>query len=140
MYWFPGFLVSWFLGFKVYWFRSFLVSKFVGFKVSWFRSIFVSWCIGFTDSMIPYYPNSISCVLEDIDPISNIFKNLLGIYRRLSCPTFSKKQCSQVRYLYTYFLLKDVGLPLKYLRCLGVSKDRSSWFWEPWTRPKIPTS
>ena len=53
-----GFLVSWFL--------SLLVSKLLGFLVSKFQM-----------SMIPYYPNSISCFLEDIDPIFKMFKNCL---------------------------------------------------------------
>ena len=51
-------LGSWFLAFKVSWFQSFSVSKFLGFKVSKICQI------------------SISCFLDDIDPISKIFKNL----------------------------------------------------------------
>ena len=69
---FLGFLVSQFLGFKVSRFQSFLVSKLRGFKVAWF--------LGFDVLMFPYYQNSISCFLEDIDPVSKIFKNLLDGY------------------------------------------------------------
>ena len=65
--WFLGFKVSWFLDFKVSWFQSFLVSKFLGFNASWF--------LGFKVSEI--YQIAISCFLEEIDPISKIFKNSL---------------------------------------------------------------
>ena len=34
--------------------------------------------LGFKVSMIPYSQNATSCFLEDIDPISKIFKNLLN--------------------------------------------------------------
>ena len=55
------------------WSRSFLAqsplgSKFLGFLVSKFR--------GFKVSKI--YEHAMSCLLEDIDPISNIFNLLLG--------------------------------------------------------------
>ena len=62
-----GFLVSWFL--------AFLVSKFLGFKVDWFLGFKVSWLLGFKVPQI--YHMSMSCVLEDIDPISKISKNSL---------------------------------------------------------------
>ena len=68
--------VSKFLGFLGYWCLGFLVSSFVRFLVSEFQS--------FEDSknhlmflgkrLIPYYQNSISCFLEDIDPVFKIFK------------------------------------------------------------------
>ena len=59
---FLGFEDSWFIGFSVprfwvSWFQRFLVSKFQRFKI---------------------YQMSISCVLENIGPISDIFKNLLN--------------------------------------------------------------
>ena len=79
---FLGFLVSWFLGslvswllvpwFSGSWFLGFLVSKFLGLLVSKFQSS--------KDSMIPYYQTSISCFLENIDPISKIFKQYLDGY------------------------------------------------------------
>ena len=63
--WLLGFWVSWFLGFKVsrflgVWFPGFLVSKFQSFKVP------------------KIYQMSISCFLEDIDPVSKVPKNLLN--------------------------------------------------------------
>ena len=48
------------LGFLVSKFPGFLVSEIIGFKVS------------------KLYQNSISCSLEDIDPVSKIFKNVLN--------------------------------------------------------------
>ena len=63
-------LVSWFLGFKHYWF--------IGFKVSWlsdFKVLLISWFQTFKASKI--YQISMSCFLEDIDPISKIFKKSL---------------------------------------------------------------
>ena len=94
--WFLGFLVSWFLGILVYrflvswllsfegsWFLSFLVSTFLRFKVfvSWFRSSRVSkiqkYVLYFGKISIPYYQMSISCCLEDTDPIFKISKNFL---------------------------------------------------------------
>ena len=70
---FIGFLASWLLG---YWF--------LGFKVSWFS--------GFQSfKFSKLYRNSISCSLEDIVPMSNIFKNSLDrsseVVRRSSLPT-----------------------------------------------------
>ena len=60
------------LGFLASLFQSSLVSKFLGFEVSWFQRLWVSKFLGFT-----VLPKSISCFLEDIDAISEMFKNLL---------------------------------------------------------------
>ena len=72
-----GFLVSWFLGFLC----LFVVSWFLGFKDSW--------RLGFKVPKI--YQMSISCLLEDIDPISKIVKIVLdgspGCFRRPSFRT-----------------------------------------------------
>ena len=62
-----GVLDFWFLGAKV--------SKLLGFKVSWFLGFFVSKFLGFEVPKI--YQISISCSLQDIDPIPNTFKILL---------------------------------------------------------------
>ena len=61
-------MVSWFLGF--------LVSRFlfIGFKVLKFQSFKDSKTQGFND---PTLPKLHSMFLEDIDPISKIFKNVL---------------------------------------------------------------
>ena len=73
-------LVSWLLGFLVSWFRSF---EFQSFNIS----LKLCWKV-----LIPCYHNSISCFLEDIDPIFKIFKNLLdgssGLFgpRLFHCP------------------------------------------------------
>ena len=78
-----GSLVSWFLGS--------LVVKFLGFKVSSLLGSKVS----------KIYHISISCFLQDIDPISAIFKNLLvgssdmfgarlfQYFQNVGCPTLS---------------------------------------------------
>ena len=72
-------MASWLLGFR---FLDFLVSCFV---VSWFLGFNVSLFQNFKHSyhvlgalLVPYYKISISCSLEDIDPISKIFKNILN--------------------------------------------------------------
>ena len=56
-------------------FLGFLVSKFLGFNwfVQSFKDSKIISC--FWKILIPYYQNSISCFLEDIDPIFKIFKN-----------------------------------------------------------------
>ena len=36
------------------------------------------------------------------------------------------------------FVENDWGFFLSCLRYPGVSKDESYWFWQSWTRPKIP--
>ena len=60
-----GFWVSWSL--VCFWFLGFLVSWFLGFKnLLCFQKIFVT-----------YYPISITCFLIDIDSVSKMFKNLL---------------------------------------------------------------
>ena len=55
------------LGFLVSWSQEFLV-----FKASWFQSFLFSWFRSFKDL------SSIPCFLEDLDPTSKIFKNLLN--------------------------------------------------------------
>ena len=55
----------------------FKVFGFLGLKVAWFLGFKVSWFLGSKVSMLPYYQNPISCFLEDIDPVLEIFKNLL---------------------------------------------------------------
>ena len=57
--------------FRVCWFLGSKDSCFIGFKVSWFQNY-----ERLKDSMIPY--SRIPILLIDIDPISNISKNLLG--------------------------------------------------------------
>ena len=110
---FLGLLVSWFFGFSVSWFLGFLVSKFLGFKVSWFQSCLVYWLQGFQVSMIPYYQNAISCFLEDIDPISEFFKNLLNRSSGFIGTRFPKmfNMCvSRLSEIYQHFNLQnDLG-------------------------------
>ena len=67
-------------------FQSFLVSKLLGFKVVWFNGVLVSWL-----QSLKVYQMPISCFLEDIDPISKVFKNLFDGSPGLSAPFFSKK-------------------------------------------------
>ena len=76
-----GFLVSCFLGFSVSLSLGFEVSRFlmfVGFLVSWFLGFcFVFKIVGFIGFEVSKsYQFSFLCSLEDIDPISKIFKNL----------------------------------------------------------------
>ena len=68
---------------SVSWFRSLLVSKCFGFLVPKF--------LGFRVSMIPSYQSSISCSLEDMDPESKFFKNLLNGSSGCSAPAFSNE-------------------------------------------------
>ena len=56
------------LGLKVSWLLIFLVSKFPSFKDS--KTFNILWKI-----LIPYYHISISCFLEDFDPIFQIVTN-----------------------------------------------------------------
>ena len=65
-----GFLVFWFLGFLVSWFQSLLVSKLLGFKVS------------------KIYQISISCFLEDIDPIFKILEKYIMDLHEFPVPAF----------------------------------------------------
>ena len=86
--WFLGFLVLWILGFLVSWFLGLwvswlLVSWVLGFLVSWFQSSkfpkiqrFKNHLMSCLKILIPSYPISISCSLEDIDPIFKIFKKI----------------------------------------------------------------
>ena len=80
--WFRSFLVSNLLGFVVSEFLGFLLFWFLGCKVSWGRSLLFSKCpgflvskfLGFTVSEVHH--GSISCFLDDIDPISKMIKML----------------------------------------------------------------
>ena len=67
--------VDWFRGF---WFLGFLVAAFLGFKDSWFLGFKDYQFLGFKASKI--YEMPIPCFLEDIDPISKIFKILLDAW------------------------------------------------------------
>ena len=121
-----GFLAAWFLGFLVLWFLTFLVSWFLGFKVFWFQSFLVSKFLGFKVSLIPYYHNSISRFLEDIDPESKMFKNLLdrssgffgSVYSNISKWSISKV----LRFPIMFFF--------RFEYCLGFFKV--SWCLEKW--------
>ena len=90
--WFQRVLVSKFLGFKASWLLGFEISWFRGFKASWFQNLLffvgleASWFQSLKVSRI--YKLPISCSLEDIDPISNISKNLLNGFRDCSAPAF----------------------------------------------------
>ena len=77
---------------KVYWFLGFLVPKIIGFLFQRFLGFLVSNFQSFKDSMSPYYPLSISCVLEDLDLTSKSFKTvsdgssgLFGAHRFEQC-------------------------------------------------------
>ena len=90
--WVVGFLVSWFLGSTVPKFRSFKVSKFQRFEDSKFQNLHLMSCLRI---LFPYYQHSISCFLEDIDPIFKIPKNLLvGSLGLFSPPLFKHFQHS----------------------------------------------
>ena len=84
---FCWFLVSWcvFLGFRflafpflVFGFTVSCFQRFFGFLVSWFQSFLESKFQRVEDSMIPYYQNSISCFLEDIDLRSKMIEIVLN--------------------------------------------------------------
>ena len=85
--WFQSFLVAWFLGFAVPWFLSFVVSGFLGFLVSWFQDFRVpkiQESISCFWEIIPHYQHSISCLVEDIDPIFRFvwefIKRIVGVF------------------------------------------------------------
>ena len=106
---FLGFEVSWFLGFVVSWFRCFLVSKFQSFKVS------------------KIYQITISCSLEDIDPISKIFKKFEDGSSCLFGACLFPRTKSWISYIMGCITIIFVGDHLffpEYLRYLGFSKDK----------------
>ena len=95
--------------------KNFKVSEFQNFKMPKFQS--------FKVSMIPFYQNPISCFLEDIDPTSKIFKNLLNGSPGFcdppsfpTCPTFSIFK--SLRFPNILLFKNDVG---SFLGLLGVS-------------------
>ena len=78
--------------------------------------------------MIPYYQNYISCFLEDIDPISKIFKNLLDgssgfcgsrLFQHLQFPVckISNVRFRNFRFPNIIFFKNDLGCFLDYLEC-----------------------
>ena len=80
------------------WLFSFLVSKCLAFLVSKFLGVLVLKFLRFKVSMSPYYQKSISCSLEDIDPIFTMFKErlcrrILTIFRCPSVPKLIKVRC-----------------------------------------------
>ena len=134
--WLIGFFVVWFLGFKVV---GFLVSNFLGFLASKFQSSKDSKSCHF--SRYCFFV-CLSCFLEDIDPM---FENA-GIYKTdfLDCRStclpnnISKKYLRKLIGPKLIFVKLVVDLFLNYLEYPGVSKDKSFWFWESWTRPPSP--
>ena len=71
-----GFLVSKMFGFWNSKITGLLVPKSLGFLVSEFQIFEVSKFQCLKDSMVPYYQKIISCFLEDLDLIFEIFKNV----------------------------------------------------------------
>ena len=112
---------------------------------------------------IPYDQMSVSCFLENIDfrfkisqnshfmfswkyashiqVFQELFRRSFGIVRSPSVSNFSACSISDILRTprhHTYILLNGLVLFLNYVRYLGVSKDTSHWFGEPWTRPTNP--
>ena len=141
---------------KVSKFQSFHASKIQSFKGSQFQryknASNVCWKI-----LIPYYHISISCFLEDIDPILPNFhfmfsgrswyhiqaflksiRRIFGICRlRLfhNNPSFRFRVW---RFPTIICLEMDSGFLSNYLEYHGVSKDKWDWFGESWTHPPSP--
>ena len=84
---------------------------------------------------------SISCVLEDIDPIFNILKDrrIFWICRHASFPKFSNQSISKISRLPTIFS-KRIRDFLNHLELFGGLKVKYNCFKESWTRPKIRES
>ena len=92
--------------------------------------------------LMPSYQSCTSCFLEAIDPIFNMFKNMLRrlfvFFRRpsfpscLKCPLFNHYQISRHKNEHVS------AFPLNYLDYLSVPKDKSYWSVESWTRPPSP--
>ena len=62
-------------------------NKFLGVLVSWFL-VKVSNIQSFKVPMLPYYPNDISCFLEDIDPIFKKIKKFKTASQDFPAPPF----------------------------------------------------
>ena len=89
-------MVSKLLSILVSGFQSFLAVRFQSFLVSGFQSLLVSKALGFKIigfKVSKIHQMSISCFLEDIDPISKVSKNLLdGSSGFLGIPLFENVQ------------------------------------------------
>ena len=85
-----------------------------------------------------------SCFLEDIDPILKIFKDFQTDIHVFSVPAFSnifKHDDFQNALIFKKTGLRyDFVFFLYYVMYTGVNKYTNRWFWESWTRPKIPKS
>ena len=125
--WFLAFEVSWLLESKKYWL---LGLKFLGLVDSEFRG-FQS-CKNVKFSFL---------VFRKILLPSPRFSRCYETGRRdFAAPAFSNMSVFKV---FRFIKIRGLQCPrvvLDLFRCPVVSKDKSSWFWEPGTRPKIPKS
>ena len=74
-----------------------------------------------------------------IEDFRDFIKRIGGIVR---CPSFRKLTndwISQTLRVYISLLCSRVSFS-NFVRYLGVPKDKTSWFWEPGTRPQVPKS
>ena len=109
-------------------------------SVSWFLGPLVSWFLGFKK-----LPKFHVVFWIDIDLISKLsqehIRRIGVIYRRPSFPNSTTFWMYIIlRFVHTHCLKMFQGGSSILFRCLGVSKNKNDWFWEPGTHPKVPKS
>ena len=135
---FLGFLVSWFVGFFFFFIIGLLVSKFQSFRDSNFQSFKTS-----LNVFWKYYQNPFHAFRKRLlshSRFHEIRRWIFMISQRPSVPQVSKCSISESLKFPKIIFPKTFPFFLNYLGYPGVSKDKTYWFWESWTRPKIPKS
>ena len=125
-----GFLVSWCLGFKD--------SCFLGFLVSWFESFLVSWFQSFKELPNVHFMFS-GRYWSHIQDFQDFIWRIVGI---CWCPPFRKIKMLDLQHfeIYKNSMLKQLWEFLRFIEVSWCLQRWNSWFWEPGTRPEIPTT
>ena len=141
---FPLLEKCWFLG---CWFLGFLVSKFIGVKVSRFQSVLVAWFPGslarWLFRFLGFFVSKFQCfkglpaihfMFSGKNDTTFKFQDFVGWTPIISGTRififFTSTSFQNFRCIRNIFVEHDLVFKLEYLSYPGVSKNKTSWFWE----------
>ena len=123
--WIYGFMVSWCYSFMVLGFYGFIiiVLQFHGFMVLWLQKIPISHFV-FSGRYCSH-----------IQDVQDFLRRIFGICGARLFETCLNLWSRKAEIYKSIFFRTLPGIFLIFFGCPGVSKDKTSWFWEPGTRP-----
>ena len=119
--------------FKVSWFLGFLVSKFLDVLVSLFQIFNVHKSSNMLIHIDPILPVSISCFLQDIDSVLQIYKHLLNGSSYSALPIFQIELWSSKIFIFPQIIFLEMirGSSLSSLEEFGVCTNLHNCFLGP---------